>query len=583
MENVKDIFLTSLENGVFQENTMKKWALFALLAIFLLGLTMRVLPLTSYAVWGSDTGEYYYLTNSLVENSYISFDYSGWGFGYPYFPGMFALTGSAGLLGFNLLELLLILTPIVSSLSTILVFFITKNVFKDDRIGIMSALLFAVAAPHVFTTSHPMPGSLGDFLLLLCVFLFLKMYDNKNFILLLVPSAIALIITHHLSSYFLFISILFFVFIRELLQKSSDKKKLKMEIPLLGFLFAAMMVQWLWVAKPFENILYDAFKIKPLFLVFLSCLAFSALPVIVFLRRKISWVYKPKYPTWKGMVVRYCLALIVAFSLVWLAVFANVPGTTITVDSSSIILFAPTIIFFSFCAVGIGFLEKYRHGGFIFCWLGAIAFSMLVGIATENTVLIPYRHLQYIVAPLLMFAGLGIVKFYDTCEKNKLKNVFFAFSFTILLLLAPFSCYPPTNILGGFEEGTDYRDMEAVFWVKENLPDATIASDHRLSSMLFGFADTSPSWEYAPKVFHSNSFNESKEQLLNCKTPSGEKRINYVFLDKTMKEKGVALTQYENAEPMGKESIEKFNHEPFVKIYDNGYAQVYRIDWNNVG
>jgi len=583
MENVKDIFLTSLENGVFQENTMKKWALFALLAIFLLGLTMRVLPLTSYAVWGSDTGEYYYLTNSLVENSYISFDYSGWGFGYPYFPGMFALTGSAGLLGFNLLELLLILTPIVSSLSTILVFFITKNVFKDDRIGIMSALLFAVAAPHVFTTSHPMPGSLGDFLLLLCVFLFLKMYDNKNFILLLVPSAIALIITHHLSSYFLFISILFFVFIRELLQKSSDKKKLKMEIPLLGFLFAAIMIQWLWVAKPFENILYDAFKIKPLFLVFLSCLAFSALPVIVFLRRKISWVYKPKYPTWKGMVVRYCLALIVAFSLVWLAVFANVPGTTITVDSSSIILFAPTIIFFSFCAVGIGFLEKYRHGGFIFCWLGAIAFSMLVGIATENTVLIPYRHLQYIVAPLLMFAGLGIVKFYDTCEKNKLKNVFFAFSFTILLLLAPFSCYPPTNILGGFEEGTDYRDMEAVFWVKENLPDATIASDHRLSSMLFGFADTSPSWEYAPKVFHSNSFNESKEQLLTCKTPSGEKRINYVFLDKTMKEKGVALTQYENAEPMGKESIEKFNHEPFVKIYDNGYAQVYRIDWNNVG
>jgi hypothetical protein len=343
-----------------------------------------------------------------------------------------------------------------------------------------------------------------------------------------------------------------------------------------------MMVQWLWIAKPFGNILYDAFKIKPLILVFLSCLAFSVLPVIVFLRRKISWEYKPKCPTWKGMVVKYCFALTVAFSLLGVAVLANVPGTTITVDGSSIILFAPTIIFFSFCAVGTGFLEKYRHGGFIFCWLGAIAFSMLVGIITENTVLIPYRHLQYITAPLLMFAGLGIVKFYDACEKNKLKNIFFAFSFAILLLLAPFSCYPSTNVLGGFEEGTDYRDMEAVFWVKENLPGATIASDHRLSSMLFGFADTEPTWEYAPTVFHSNSFNESKEQLLNCKTPSGEKRIDYVFIDNTMKEKGVALTQYENAEPMSKESIEKFNHEPFVKIYDNGYAQVYRIDWNNV-
>jgi len=563
---------------------MKKWTIFALLSVFLLGLTMRILPLTSYAVWGSDTGEYYYLTNSLIENNYISFDYSGWGFGYPYFPGMFVLTGGAGLLGFNLLHVLMILTPVISSLSVILVFFITKNVFKDDRIGIISALLFAVAAPHVFTTSHPMPGSLGDFLLLFCIFLFLKMYDNKNFILLLVPSAIALIVTHHLSSYFLFISILFFVFIRELLQKKSDKKKLIVEIPFLGFLFAGIMVQWLWIARPFEKIIYDAFKIKPLILVLLSCLAFSVLPVIVFLRRKISWEYKPKYPTWKGMVVKYCLAITAAFSLLGVAVFANVPGTTITVDGISIILFAPTILFFSFCAVGTGFLEKYRHGGFIFCWLIAIAFSMLVGTATDNTVLIPYRHLQYLVVPLLMFAGVGIVKFYDACEKNKLKNIFFAFSFTILLLLAPFSCYPPTNVLGGFEEGTDYRDMEAVFWVKENLPGAAIASDHRMSSMLFGFADTSPTWEYAPIIFHSSldEFNESKGELLNCSIPSGEKRIDYVFLDKTMKEKGVALTQYENAEPMSKESIQKFDNEPFVKIYDNGYVQIYRIDWHQV-
>lgn len=559
---------------------MKKWSLFALLSVFLLGLTMRILPLFHYALWGSDTGEYYYFTKCLVENNYISFDYSGWGFGYPYFQGMFVLTGSAGLLGFNLLELLLILTPVISSLSVILIFFMTKDVFRDDRIGIISALLLAVAIPHVFTTSHPMPGSLGDFLLLFCVLLFLKAYENKKVLLLLFPSAVALIVTHHLSSYFLFISVLFFVFIRELLQKKSDKKKLMMEIPFLGFLFAGMMIQWLGVGEPFGRIIYAAFKIQPLILVLLSCLAFFALPVIVFLRRKISWEYKPKCPAWKGMVVKYCFALTVAFSLLVFAVFAKVPGTAITVDSISIVLFAPTIIFFSFCAVGTGFLEKYRHGGFIFCWLVAIALSMLVGTATNNTVLIPYRHLQYIVVPLLMFAGLGIVQFYDAGKRNKLKNAFFVCSFTLLILLAPFSCYPPTNVLGGFEEGTDYRDMEAVFWVKENLPDATIASDHRLSSMLFGFADTSPTWEYAPTVFHSSSFNnESKDELLNCHTPSGEKRIDYVFLDKTMKEKGVALSQYENAEPMSKESIEKFNQAPFVKIYDNGYVQIYRINW----
>ncbi len=285
---------------------MKKWSFFALLSVFLLGLTMRILPLFHYALWGSDTGEYYFLTKALVENHYILFDYPGWGFGYPYFPGMFILTGSAGLLGLNKMAMLSLITPIISSLSVILIFFITKNVFKDDRIGIVSALLFAVAIPHVFTTSHPMPGSLGDFLLLFCVLLFIKSYNNKKFILLLVPSTITLIVTHHLSSYFLFISILFFVFIRELLQKKSDKKKLRIELPFLGFLFIGMMIQWLWIAKPFEKIIYDAFKIQPLILVLLSCLAFSILPIIVFIRRKLSWEHKPKPPTYKGMLIKYC-------------------------------------------------------------------------------------------------------------------------------------------------------------------------------------------------------------------------------------------------------------------------------------
>ncbi len=561
---------------------MKKWTIFALLSVFLLGLIMRVLPLFHYSVWGSDTGEYYFLTKTLIENHYISFDYSGWGFGYPYFPGMFVLTGSAGLLGLNLLNTLRILTPVISSLSIILIFFITKNVFNDNRIGIVSALLFAVAIPHVFTTSHPMPGSLGDFLLLFSVLLFIKTYENKKFLPLLFLSAIALIVTHHLSSYFLFISILLFVFMREILQKKSDKKKLMIEIPFLGFFFAGMMIQWLWIAKPFEKIIYDAFKIQSLTLVILSCLAFSILPMIVFLRRKISWEYKPKSQTYKGRIVRYISAIGICFLLMMIAVFVSVPGTTITIDISSIILSIPTIILFSFYFIGTGFSEEYRHGNFIFCWLCAIALSMLVGIATDNTVLIPYRHLQYIIVPLVMFAGVGIVKFYKMCKRNNLKNAFFACSFVMLLVLAPFSCYPPSNVLGGFEEGTEYKDMEAVFWVKENLQNATIASDHRMSSMLFGFADTSPTWEYAPTIFHSNSFNESKNELLKCKTPSGEKRIDYVFIDKTMKEKGVALGQYENAEPMSTQSIEKFNHAPFVKIYDNGYVQIYRINWHQV-
>jgi 4-amino-4-deoxy-L-arabinose transferase-like glycosyltransferase len=77
---------------------MKKWVIISLAVIFFVAIFMRLLPLTQYAVWGSDTGEYYYLTNKLSENGHISTQYNGWGFGYPYFPGMFYLAGSLSFL-----------------------------------------------------------------------------------------------------------------------------------------------------------------------------------------------------------------------------------------------------------------------------------------------------------------------------------------------------------------------------------------------------------------------------------------------------------------------------------------------------
>ncbi|UCD91634.1 MAG: hypothetical protein JSV43_05120, partial [Methanobacteriota archaeon] len=77
---------------------MRKSTGFALLSIFLVAIFLRLLPLSRHLFWGADFGEYYFLTNDLVSSGNLTLPYFGWGFTYPYFPGMFIL---GGILGFT--------------------------------------------------------------------------------------------------------------------------------------------------------------------------------------------------------------------------------------------------------------------------------------------------------------------------------------------------------------------------------------------------------------------------------------------------------------------------------------------------
>jgi len=115
---------------------MKRWVWAALLAVMAAAIVMRFMPLGQFAVWGSDSGEYYYLTKRLVADSSVSTVYGGWGFGYPYFPGMFLLTGEAALLtGTGVFSSLLWVAPFAASLSVLVIALIALRAFEDIRRG----------------------------------------------------------------------------------------------------------------------------------------------------------------------------------------------------------------------------------------------------------------------------------------------------------------------------------------------------------------------------------------------------------------------------------------------------------------
>jgi hypothetical protein len=558
---------------------MKKWVMISLAVVFFLAIFMRLYPLGQYEIWGSDSGEYFRITDQLTRDGFVDTDYDGWGSGYPYFPGMFHFSGSISLLtGIGNLNSMIFFVPIASTFTVLLVFVLARMLFRKPEVGVLAGALTAVAMPHVFTTSHPMPGSLGDMFLVLSLFLFIGSYYNNKFIPLLVLSSLALIVTHHLSSYFFLIMGLGGLFVLEILKKESDNKTTYLWTFLIFFL-TALIIYWSIWARPFaENVVGDAFDL-PLWLILSGgfILIFLAM-VLVKLRRRSSWEYEPGYPEPRFQVMKYVTLLIALVLILGIIAITSIPGTAIDLEPGILLIFLPFLALVAFGSVGPAYIRFHKNGMMLYGWMIALFLSILVGVLSSNRVLLPYRHPQYLVVPLGLLMGMGIVMlFKDTKNRTSRLRTLALGIIVILLVLTAFSAYPPSEIMGGFQEGTSEADMQGVLWAGENLPsDSTVASDHRMSSMIFGFGGLNASWDAAQDTLHGETYEDFRDEIAGLRVPSGTKPIDYVLLDDDIKE-GAALLQWENAEPMSQEARDKFQKWPFVKLYEADGVEIYGI------
>jgi hypothetical protein len=559
---------------------MKKWVQLALLAVFFMAAAIRIYPLFQYELWGSDTGEYYYITDQLVSDGFVSTDYNGWGFAYPNFPGMYFISGAANLvMRMDVLFALIFVIPIVAALSVLITFFLGKMIFRNDSGALLASAITAIAFPHVFATSHAMPGSMGDVLLLFSLLLLLASIKNQKFLIPLTLTAMALTITHHLSAYFLFIMVLGAVFVTEILRKE-ERGEAKWYWLFLVFFLSIQILFWTLGAPDFtERVVSSAFDVPLLALFGAGYLALLLAYVVVKIKRKVKWIFVPRFPSVRMQVLKYVALLAVLVPIVILVANTTVFGTEVDLGPEIVILFSPFIVLTSLCALGPDYVKFFKHGPALVGCMIAVLVSAFIGIITNSHVLLPYRHTQYMVPPMALLAGAGLVMLYTTAEVEikVSKRMIGALLVVILLALTAVMAYPPKEILGGFQEGTSREDMQGVFWARESLPeDATVASDHRMSSMLFGFADLNATWDGADKTLHGSNYTESQDEIAGLNTPSGDKPIDYILLDKDIKE-GTALLQWENAEPMSQEAQEKFEKWPFIKLYETGGVEIYGL------
>jgi hypothetical protein len=569
---------------------MKKWVWFTLLVILFLAVLLRLQPLLSFPIWGSDTGEYYYLTNHLSEEHQLEDDYNGWGFGYPYFPGMFILSSEVSMLsGLDQLPVLLILTPALSAFGVVIVFMLTRRLGGSDKAGLVAAAILAVAMPHVYATSHAMPGSLGDLLAMTALLLFINNSSEKKYFIPLILATIALVITHHLSTFILLLTLFFIVIFREVFKLPSlPAKRIKWDNLYIFILLILIVAYWFVYAEPFrEGIISDNIgSLTPGILIAMAFIGFIIyIALIHFLHTRVKFVYEPKTYSPKKQLTYFTVVIIIGIIFFLSLITFRIPPLELKLDPAVTLYLSPLIIFGAFALLGLNETGRASEGMLLHAWILCIFILMAVIGLTGFQAILPYRLTQYSVVPLSVAAGCGFAAVYASISKssnskrtNSLAVIAVLF-ISLLMIISGMLAYPPKEVMSGFQEGINDYEMEGVIWVRDNLETgSTIATDHRLSSMLFGFAGMNPSWDYIEKSFFEEDFDSVREELNNTGLPSGLRRIDYVMLSDEMRQ-GVALVQWEDAEPMSEDALSKFEQNPFYLVYDSGKVQVYQIDW----
>jgi len=580
-----------------------------LLSVILITFIIALAPLGDSEIWGSDTGEYLTLTSHVVENGRMPDEYHGWGHTYHEFPGMQYLLAVFTLLaGTSNLETMRYLIPLVSGLIVLPVYLISRSLLGRRDVALSAAAILAVSLGHAYPATHAMPGALGGFLATGVTLAFIGAYRHRHPTMLSMrdPHAVvaiviaaALVVTHHLSLYFLLLGLLGLIIYGVLGgdgiyssipgPRGSD---LTIEHPepwyqgmaMFGIIAGITMLFWLTRPVFTGSILEGRIGISPSLMAVLGVMGVAL--TCILLDRARTFLGKRDI---MGSLRRFCSREVsgsmlvkeylafqgIAFGFLIVAMFIGVPGSSIRTDPSALYYLAPNLLIMGFVGPGMTMVKGQRGGLMLYLWVALLGTSLIVATVTGSTEILPYRHAQYILIPAAILMGYGAILLIR--ERPRI--------FTPLLVLGivlSVGAFPPTAaVMGGFEEGYSTEELLFSMYAGDaarpiNGSDPLLATDHRVSSMTFGIGHVNGTWDYTPVTFHSRDLNDTLEELASVRAPSGRGRADLVAITPSM-EAGVALIQWETAEPMPSEVRDKFDQDPFWHLYSARGVDMYLV------
>ncbi|HTS32992.1 MAG TPA: hypothetical protein VMI55_03520 [Thermoplasmata archaeon] len=559
-------------------------------------------PYLSFAMFGSDSGEYYTLTAALLATGHIPHGaaYAGWGSAYPDFPGIYLLAGAgSAALGISAFSGLTILVPTVAVLSVFPLFLLFRRLYPHDLTALLGASLASVAMPRLFTLAHAAPASLGDLLAVASLWMFLESRREVRWYLPLALTGGALIVTHHLSTYFFVLGALGGLLLLELWRPGLWSHRFPTrELVFLGSFVTATLLFWFYGTYSFVS------KVLLPGLAHSSLVGFGALEgagllavvvagVLIHLRRRRfaprrAWV---RLPTDRSIVRDAALLAVGIFGGIAVLLVVPLPGTTQTTAPLAILWFAPVLLLAVLCAGSRRLLTTSRLGPFALTWLGILAISAVgtllaseLGSSLQGFVeaIPPSRHAEYLLIPVGLLGAVAAGRLVARIDHRAGRRAATAAVLGLVVLVAANAAivYPPQAYLGGFQEGLTHGDAALWMWVGVAAPPTwTVASDHRLSSVIFGVDGNPTTWTTTPVLFTGNASQaaEAYAELRSSGTPYTLRPIDLVAVDSVMYA-GVALNPSVLAAPLSPAAIAWLSEAPFVPLYEDGQNVVYLVD-----
>lgn len=596
----------------------KNW-FFWLIVVTGIAIFLRSLPAWTNAAWGCDFGIYYGLTNSFVESGELFNPYYGWGGSYQYFPVLYAITGVAHwITGVDVITIMPKIVPIFGGLSVMIFYFVVRELIGNRKIALLSALFLAVLPFHAYQTSHASPLTMGHFFMMLSMYLFIKYRQDKRYIIPLFISTILLIMSHHLTTYFYLISLIFIVFV-ENASKREWMPSVKQDVSYILVASGLIFSYWAFVATPvYEGFMKIGLSIgsisigSSITIVLFYVLFFSSFG-IVWLKRRYNIFLRREKPTARSCIVKFSSTLAICLMVMGVFSVVKMPWTNFSFTPLSIIYSIPLLLIFGFGVAGFRYTRFIRNGFFIRGWLLAIILSFVYVLLTNNSIIFPHRHLEYMMVPLSVISIYGIREIFlnlnyeslSEWSRKKLhiyipwlsasrktrflhkRQLVYMFVIVTLVTTNAVSVYPSHVALNASYEAITDENLAVTEWMKENLDknNSVVASDHRLARMAeaFGFNTT---LDEAAVIWSAENLSDYADELYG--TGKNYSRITHVVIDDIMRER-VVHVGFGQIVYMTNESYEKFLFQPFELIYRNAtinqdmeemhWAEVYEVNW----
>lgn len=523
----------------------------------------------------------------------------GWGAAYPDFPGIFLLAGAtAGATGTDTLTALIVVIPVVAVLSVFPLFLLFRRLFPHDTIALLAAAISSLAMPRLFSIAHPAPLSIGDFLVVAALWMLVEGRRDERWYVPLSLTSAALILTHHLSSYFFLVSALGGILLLELWKPGLWSRRFPMrELVFLGGFVTGLFLFWFYGTTVFVSkvILAGVHMSTGVSFAGFEALGLAGVAVVAFaiyLRRRSARAPRPwvRLPTDRSVIRDAGIIAAGVFGGIALVIFVPVPGTSQTTTPSAILFFAPILALCIFGAGSRRIFSSSRVGPFTLTWLGALGLSALgwlilstyLSSANYSQIVPAGRHVEYLFLPLGLLFAVGIGRLVARAGDRYGRRAIVVGSVAVLVLLGANAAivYPPQHDFGGFQEGLTVQDATLWMWAGIALPShAVVASDHRLSSMIFGFDGNPATWDSTPSLFTGSNWSAAASELRGTPAPSNVLPVSYVAIDSVMYS-GVALNPTAYAAPLSAAAIAWFESVPFVLLYEDGPQTVYLVDVN---